>query len=325
MCQTQIANQDQFVPFKDDPTKTVGIRKRYIAQMNVRFRKLKGRINQLVINGNSGEFIVPSIDPDSKLAVINSSSVFVTNAGYDFGSDPRAIAEFMAWLQLQVDDVIFGNREGGQFWQKKHIDQAYLAGIKNTKAQLRKAGLTAEQIENLTPAQIRGIQDVALGFTTGSGIDLKTIHLDTLRLLYTRNLSDLEGVTETMGKQIVRAIVEGVEDGLGSRAIAKMINDRVDKIGLVRAKLIARTETARAHNKASINEFKEVAKELDIQPLYEWNTAGDERVRSKHRDWDSSSTGKFYTEAQVSSMIGEPNCRCGVSPHIPSEFLEEVA
>lgn len=298
-----------FQKLAKDPTKTVGVRKRWMTQFNKRFTQLKGRINRLLIKGVEGNIPVPQINEQQ--LVINQ---------FEFESNPQSVARFMAWLQLQVNDLLFTNdATPADIWQNKFIDQSYLRGIKLTQAELRKSGITAVELQQLQAATIVGVQAVPLGIATSViGLDLKTIHLDAIRLLYTREFAALRGITDTMSGQIARVMVEGVEQGFGVRQIAKNINDRVDKIGLTRSKLLARTETARAYNIGTVNEFKDVASQLGVETQFEWITAGDGRVRPTHVDRN----GKIFSESQALALIGEPNCRCALKAHIDPELLK---
>lgn len=293
--------------FELDPTRTVGIRKRWIGQYNVRFKNLKGRVNALLIKDQIGGIPVPTVDP---------TTMQVANA-YEFGSDVVKVAEFMAWLQLQIDAVIFGNdATAANVWQNRFIDQAYARGITQSMAQLRVLQLTPDVLAGITPASILGTATASLGLGIGGLASNGPIHLDAIRLLYTRNFEELKGIAQAMSQQISRVLVDAMEQGLGIRQIAKNINDRIDKIGLTRAKLLARTETVRAYNIANINNFSDIAAAAGITPMFGWFTAGDGRVRPDHVERNTKTTGRVYTKQQILSLIGEPNCRCGVRAHI---------
>lgn len=291
-------NAEDVDSLKDDPTKTLPIRKKWSSQFNVRYKKLKGRINRILLKGDDGDVKGQFVNP-------------ITLNEFEFTNDAQSVAEFMSWLQAQIDDLIYtSNATPMDIWQNDFIDDAYLRGIKRTDAEIRALGITAKQIEEARAAAIVGTATPSLASGVGVGIGTKAmpIHLEAIQLLYMREYQALKGVTGDMSKEIGRVLVEGVEQGLGVRDIAKLINDRVDKIGLTRSKLIARTETVRAYNIASVNEGDGLAKELGIKPMYEWVDSDDQRVRKKHRRWDK---GGPYTSEEIMKKIGEPNCRCG--------------
>ncbi|MFA7121598.1 MAG: hypothetical protein WC277_08940, partial [Bacilli bacterium] len=72
--------------------------------------------------------------------------------------------------------------------------------------------------------------------------------LDVLRV---RNLQALKGVTAEMNKQIVAALTEGINKGEGVVKLARRLVDRVDTIGITRARSMAHTETMYACNEGA--------------------------------------------------------------------------
>ena len=280
-----------------NPTKTAGISRRWQAEATRRYRLLSRRIVALLATGEEGTIAVPAIDPQT-LAVANA---------FEYTSDPRKVAQFMAWLQKQIDATVIGNgATPGDNWQNSYVDEAYLRGADRMRAELQRAGVSAVDLVGLTAAEITGSAQVVLGASVRG-----PIHLDAISTLYVRDFAALKGVTEEMSKQIGRVLVEGIEQGLGARDIAKAVNDRVNRIGVTRSRLIARTETVRAYNVGTIAEFEDVSARLDSEPQFKWLTAGDDRVRDDHVERD----GKIYDAATARRLIGEPNCRCALRPH----------
>lgn len=239
-------------------------------------------------------------------------------ANYEYANDPVSALRFMAWLQLQIQAVVIGNdATAANNWQNQYIDQAYERGIKRTQADIKRLGIDANMLRGVTVADIVGTATASLGVGTATG----PIHQEAIRTLYLRSYSDLQGITDEMAKQIRRTLVESIEQGKGINDIAEAINDRVDKIGLTRSKLLARTETARAYNVSAIAEFETVAENAGIEPLYEWVTTIDGRERPEHKDRD----GKVYTRDEAMRLIGEPNCRCALKPYIDPELMKDAS
>lgn len=310
-CACKVINEDTPITFKEDPTKTIGIRKRWISQYSKRYRALKGRINRLLLTGDEGGIPVPLVNS----LIVNK---------FVFTSDAQSVAEFMAWLELQVDQLLYTNdATATTIWQNKFIDQSYVRGVNRSKALMAKTGVTAEILQGALPAAITGTATPTFGLGVGSALGTisSPIHLDAIHLLYVREFDALKGITNEMSKQIGRVLVEGVEQGLGIKDIARSINNRVDKIGLTRSKLLARTESARAYNIGTINEVKVVANTLGVEAQYEWQTAGDGSVRPVHRERN----GKIYSASEAFALIGEPNCRCAIIPHFDPEILKAAA
>ena len=113
-----------------------------------------------------------------------------------------------------------------------------------------------------------------------------------------------------MDKQISTILAQGMAEGQNPNILARRINDRVDKIGIVRAKILARTEVIRAHHTATIQEYMNWDV-VGVKVLAEWSTAGDNRVCSLCKPLQ----GKIYTLDEILPMIPRhPQCRCIALP-----------
>ena len=112
-----------------------------------------------------------------------------------------------------------------------------------------------------------------------------------------------------MSKQMSYILSESVAMGRGARETAKMLAGRVDKIGITRAKLLARTEIVETHNVAAINEGLVIEDQTGVEMMMKWTASIDGRERPSHR----ARNGKIYTKEEVRPLLGEPNCRCSIS------------
>lgn len=142
----------------------------------------------------------------------------------------------------------------------------------------------------------------------------RPFHANRVALIYTRAFNELKGITAAMDQQISRVLAQGLVEGIGVGEMARRINNRVDKVGISRARTLARTEIVRTFNEAAIAENTAASAVVGEPVLNEWVTALDERVRSSHRPRH----GKVFTEEQALFLIGEPNCRCTLVPYIES-------
>ena len=146
------------------------------------------------------------------------------------------------------------------------------------------------------------------------GIFHQPFHSERVGLIYTRVFHELEGVTRAMDSQISETLSSGMIEGIGPEEMARRLNGRVDKIGLTRSKLIARTEMVETYNQAAVSEFAR-ASSIIGEPIHvQWWTALDERVRSSH----AVRHGKIFTQEEGLQLLGEPNCRCSLLPWIES-------
>lgn len=100
----------------------------------------------------------------------------------------------------------------------------------------------------------------------------------------------------------------GIKEGKGIRETEKELKEFFNQKKR-HAELVARTETAKVQSIATTTRLKEQG--ID---KVQWITAEDERVRSSHAERHL----KVY-ELGTQPDLGEPNCRCVLSP-----FVEEV-
>ncbi len=266
-----------------DPTKTLVIRQRAAREIDRRFSKLRRFVRDSIFVGK----------------LINN---VVSPRQYEFIRDQDKVAEFNRWFQIEIDREILGIAEGTiepkDHWLNVHVGQGYERGAK-------KARIIAERgIKSLV-----GIPDYH-PFANPA-------HLERGELIFARVFNDMKGLTDTMKGQMSRVLSNGIINGENPRVVAKAMVERIDSVGIVRAKLIARTEIVESHNQAHILEGNLIAKETGVKEQYKWIASLDSRVRDKHADWHD----KVYSASEVSNMIGEPNCRCSVSLYIDIKNL----
>lgn len=106
-----------------------------------------------------------------------------------------------------------------------------------------------------------------------------------------------------MDQQISRILAAGIGEGRGPYDIARQLNERVDKIGVTRSRMLARTEVINAHADASLNAYEEAGLEgVDVEA--EWLTAADACP-----ECEEASNGGPYTISEARGLIPfHPNC-----------------
>jgi SPP1 gp7 family putative phage head morphogenesis protein len=268
--------------FRIDPTRSATLRKQFMAEMYTRFRKLKGRINEEVVS--------------------NDGFGLKTNAPkFDFERSSAKVSAFMKWIKQTEEIEILGVMPGTDSgvaaqsaWTNIYIDTAYKKGIRQAAAKMRAEGADIDE------SWIR------------SGVQ-RPIHADRVGLIYTRTYNELEGITDAMDQQISRVLAQGIADGLNPAQIASQINNRVDAIGLTRARTLARTEVIAAHNDALLNSYDEAGVEgVDVEA--EMLTAFDACPICE----ELAARGPFALADARGLIPGEthPNCRCSFAPII---------
>jgi len=284
-----------------DPTMTLTLRAKFVAQMNKRFRALKGAINKSIIDNDC--FAI-------KKTVANVALTPLGAKTFQYTKDPEKIKGFMTWLKgeeekgiLEISMVPSMMGPTGVPWTNVYIQSAYQKGIAQARIDMKQGG---------APIDTYTDQTLNMAF-------YQPFHADRVALIYTRAYNELKGVTEAMNQQISRELALGMARGDGPYRIAQLLNDRVDKIGIVRARLIARTETVHALNEAALNEYELLENMVGETVKVKWWTALDERVRSQHAAWH----GKVMTRKVGRARIGAPNCRCALRPWLDSWDEEE--
>ncbi len=292
-----------------DPTNTLGLRRRFGAEMYKRFRELKGVIRKAIIQDD-----VFGLKHNS----VTTQQLSSPGARrFAFSRSQQKAEGFMDWLRHQQERGILEVTRMEQMgmpveehWSGMYVKSAYRKGLDRGHTELRRAGHNVPTIDEL------------------GGIDAvfhHPQHLDRAGSAYTRVFSELRGVTEAMDQQISRKLAEGLTQGWGPGKMAKEINGRVDSIGLNRARTIARTETIRAHHSAMVQEYRNWGA-VGVRVKAEWKTAnypvgfGPLMVCPDC----AALEGRVYTLEEIEALIPlHPNCRCIALPLDVTDEEEE--
>jgi len=263
--------------------------------MYKRFRALKGVIRTAIIDQDV-------LGLQAGLQTQQEPPEPPGNQAFAFERDADKIEQFMDWLREQEEKGVLETRRLPQVgqaiegpWTNTFVQSAYRQGAARGRSELRQAGYDAPEFEDV------GGLDAILN---------APFHADRLGLIYTRTFRELRGITEAMDQEISRQLAQGLAEGRNPREMARTINDRIDKIGLTRARTLARTETIRAHHTATIQEYRNFAVE-GVVVIAEWQTAQDARVCPRCQGLQ----GREFDLEQIEGMIPlHPNCRCIALP-----------
>lgn len=238
---------------RNDPSRTNGVVRLYIGDLNRRWERIASLIWQTIVVNDA-------------LRLGDTRTLARPATRFDFRSDPEGkIEDFVAWLNDALDDEVLeivrgpaGRITRNTRWQGVYVRSAYSRGLEHAQRELRRAGarLPAEAIADLFNAPI---------------------HADTLRILYTRQFSELQGITRATEQRIARVLTDGLARGLGPREMARNMRKQVKTIGVNRSKVLARTETINAHATATLNRFEQVGVR-EIVGESEFLSARDDRV-----------------------------------------------
>ena len=309
-----------------DPTRTITLRNKFVAEMRNRFASLMIDIRQAVI-----ELDVFGLVEETRVTV-NASGL--SSKQYDFPRNDQKVEAFVKWLKAKNEEYFFTDGKQGlrmafdlissdpnsarSTWMKLYIDSAYQQGIRRARQELRKKGIEIDE------GQLGG-EPIVSAFNG-------PVHADRVGLIYTRAYSSLQGITAEMESVVSDVLAMGLADGRGPREIARLLNKAItgdgtgadlsiiDSLGRKvparrRAEVLARTEVIRAHHSANIGEYK-AAGILGINVQVEWLTAGDSRVCPKC----SPMNGKLFQIDDAEYIIpAHPQCRCVALPYIPED------
>lgn len=285
---------------KLDPTKTTNLRKQFSAEMYKRFRRLKGLVRKALIEQNA--------------LALNAEGTTLGYRAFEFERSGNKVAAFMGWLDDMEQREIFEVKQGvpqtraaEASWVSTYIKSAYHRGIQNA----------AQKIDQSIPPSaaaglgITGDVSESLADTAFS----RPVHADRVGLLYTRAYNELKGITDAMDQQISRTLAQGMAEGKNPREIARQINDRIDAIGITRARTLARTEIINAHSEGALNTYEEAHVE-GVEVEAEFTTAGDARVCQECQSLE----GNIYSIEEARGLIPvHPDCRCAWLPVVDTE------
>jgi SPP1 gp7 family putative phage head morphogenesis protein len=280
-----------------DPTRTLTLRNAFIADATRRFRALQRVITESVVDRDIFQLGSPNIIGRNLEPANPNTFAMLTKA--------EQVQAFNEWLEEQeaagILEVMPGPGATEGAWSDQYIRSSYQKGLDKSLRELRAKGI------DVPVTTVPGVGGVG-------GVFLSPFHQERVQVLYTETFTALENVTAAMNEQIRRQLAQGIAEGIGPEEMARRINDRVDKIGLTRAKTIARTEVVKTYNTAQVFEYQRVENIIGEEVFVQWEDADDERVRDSHEERD----GNIYTKEEYLMLIGEPNCRCTGLPYIES-------
>jgi hypothetical protein len=275
-----------------DPTTTLTIRNKAVSEVNKRFSAFAKKL----------KFFIVDLDSFG-LGVKTNASLGIQYQDYGkftYLREADKIQAFNNWLADNIELEILMRSAAGEIrahWLSYYLGVSYEKGVNTTR----------RDVANATPVP---------GLAPGS-VWTNPAHSIRAELIYIRAYDALENITKAMSDAISRELATAMIQGYGVDKAARNMLGRVEAIGKVRARLIARTEMVNAHNVASIIESQTLEGLIGRELKMQWHTSLDGRERDSHRERH----GKIYTKEQALSLIGEPGCRCSISAYIekPSE------
>ena len=280
---------------RSDPSGTIGIQRSYIADLNRRWKKVARAIQDLVVADDA--LRLGPAKPSPFLPVAASLATNIQHGvPFVFRQDVAGKTEdFNTWLNQQLDSDVLEVRRGAggrvmrnSKWQDRYVRSSYGRGLKHAEASMKSAGISFDS-------------------RTAADLFNAPIHVDTLALMYTRQFSDLQGITQATSTQISRVLTEGIATGKGPREMARTMRTAISNIGVNRARTLARTEVIRVHAESTLNRYKDAGLQK-VNVLAEFATGKDDRVCPICIGLE---TGEALSLDEARGMIPvHANCRC---------------
>ncbi len=274
-----------------DPTRTLTLRNKITAETNRRYNQLKGLVNASII---TNRVFHANADPLPRNAFLGLT-------------ESESIAAWNVWLAVTINEVIL------------EVPPTTPLEVTPPFDALRQQWLIASILEGYRRGAVSGNARLRLLDSDIGTININAPkHITASQIIANRDYTALKGITRTMSDQMTRVLTQGLLEGQGATEIARNLNNRIDKIGKVRSRLLSRTEIVFANNLAGTID-DEIAEDILGEEIVErWVTAGDEKVRGVHVGRD----GNYYTIGRARELIGEPNCRCTLVASLKSDLPE---
>lgn len=214
----------------------------------------------------------------------------------------QKIDEFKSWFNSQVDNgILFVDGATGEHWQNEYVQGAYKKGLNRSYTDVNKAGLLDD--DNFFGGQRAQWLSSSLNAPES---------IDKLQLLYARAYDALEGVTQTMDKQLSMILAEAISNGQGPAETARQMIAKIDSLTSKRAFAIARTETIRAHAHGQLMGMERLGIK-ETEALVEFRSAGDDRVCPQCLSLEGTIWEVEKAYGVIPIHVG---CRCAWSPYI---------
>jgi len=271
-----------------DPTRTTGLRRKFMADINRRVRKLKKDIVNLIMTEDAFGIV-----PQKKLKLNAEAQRWV------FQTDAGKVKSFQAWLQAEVDSGVLTQIGTGYPWTNPYIESSYKKGMVRAYTDVHHAELAkSTDFFDGTKEQF-----LTQAFAAPESIS-------KLQLLYTRSFAQLKGYTDAMSQTTTRVLAEALAGGHGAAKTARALTESIDGLTRTRGMTIARTEMIYAHAEGQLDGFVVLGVDK-IHLQVEWSTAGDNRVCARCAERE----GDLFTVEEARGWIPlHPNCRCAWIP-----------
>jgi len=282
-------------PLRADPSRTAGLRRRFIAEINRHFAKLRREIRQLVVTEDAF-----GLEKPKAFALTGNAD----RQRWRFLTDDKKVSAFAEWLQGQMDAGLLA-LTGDKHWSQAYVESAYKQGVIRAWIDTNKKELGLGERSDFYAGSRAQFLRQSFGGPES---------LSKFKLLATRSYEGLRGVSSQMSATMARTLANGLANGYGLYQVANELS-KATSMPIARARTIARTEIMHAHAEGQLDSFEALGVE-ELGVLAEWSTAGDNLVCPLCAPLE----GMVLTIKEARGKIPRhPNCRCTWIPANVSE------
>ena len=280
-------------PLKSDPSRTLTVRKHFVADMTRRFKNINKAVHKLLVEDDAFGLGV-SLSP---------FQVNIEKQVWRFRTDTEKVDSFRRWLQDQIDQDVLSVNAAGDPWLNTYIESSYKKGQLRGYQQVYGSMVDSQERQELIESQRFGISFAGAEETK------------RVEAIYTRAWNDLKGTTDVMRQKLSRNLSLGLANGLGADAIARAMTKDIGGLTRTRANVIARSEVIAAHAEGQLDAYQALGIE-EVQVQAEWLTAGDNRVCPECGFLE----GATLTIDEARGLIPRhPQCRCAWVPVVKKQ------
>lgn len=276
----------------------------YRREFSSRFRDMRGDVRSAVVDERRFHPSAGGSNPNGERGPPMTDGGMRAHAdGFEF--DTRADREdaFNSWLADMIDADLLEPMDSarvrsGDHYTAPYIRTAYDRGLKYANGASKARGMDLP-----IPTAIADAETVPR-------------HRETLKLLYTRNYKQLEGVSSHTEQTLSRLMSESFMAGHNPRKTARILNSELTDIRRSRAEVLARTEFMNAHTQATAESYQ--AHGIEKADVL---TAGDSRVCAQCK---ALAAGNPYPVAEIRTILpAHPQCRCSIAPVVSEQESAE--
>lgn len=232
---------------ESSPADIEDVQVQYRKELARRFRKLRGVLRTTISENDALELG----DPERRNVEEPESGPDITPVDdFTFEQSAGKLIKFNEQLQEWLDEGILEEMpmnlvRDGEHYTGIYAEAAYERGLEFGTEQLINAGIEKVPEEN-----------VKLDEQEARKLMGRPIHKDTLAQIYSRNYRQLEDITQAIDQQLSDILTDALRKGWNPRETADEINREIREIQRTRGRLIARTETMNAHNRAALKRYQ---------------------------------------------------------------------